>query len=134
MPTEVSSIPAVWMPSAKSILLLEEKSGFGNSHGGVLAARGYRVVLAHSGADAYESWNQSRPDLVLLSFGQFDQGLLDFLETVQSAVPTQRVAFLQDGTFSLAPVFHEDKLVRVAEHPEDYLKKIDALLARKEES
>lgn len=131
MPTESSFIPAAWLPSAKSILLLEEKSDIGNSHSRVLADRGYRVVLTHSGADAYESWNESRPDLVLLSFRQFDQGLFDFLEKIQVAMPTQRIAFIQDGNFSLAPVFHEDRLVRVAERPEDYLKKVDALLGKK---
>jgi hypothetical protein len=35
MPTESSSIPAAWLRSAKSILLLEDKSDVGNSHGGV---------------------------------------------------------------------------------------------------
>lgn len=130
MPTE-SSIPAAWLPSAKSILLLEDKSGAGSSHSSVLTERGYRVVLTHTGADAYESWNRCRPDLVLLSFRQFDQGLFDFLEKIQSAMPAQPVAFLQDGNFSLAPVFQDDKLIRLAEHPEDYLKKVDALLAEK---
>ena len=131
MPTESSSFPASWLPPGKSILLLEEKSGFGNCHHERLLERGYRVVLTHSGADAYESWSECRPDLVLLSFRQFDRGLFEFLEKIQSAIPTQRVAFLQDGNFTLAPVFQEDRLVRVAERPEDYLKKVDALLAEK---
>jgi len=131
MPTESSSIPAAWLPAAKSILLLEEKSDVDSPHSTVLAERGYRVVLTHTGADAFESWNQCRPDLVLLSFRQFDQGLFDFLEKIQLAMPTQRIAFLQQGDFSLAPVFRDDQLVRLAEHPEDYLKKVDALLGQK---
>lgn len=129
MPTEWCSIPAEWQRSGKSILLLEEKFADGSSHIGVLAERGYRVVLTHSGDDAYEAWNECRPDLVLLSFRRFDQGLFDFLEVIQAAVPSQRIAFLQDGSFTLAPVFQDGQLVRVSERPEDYLKKIDALLA-----
>ena len=114
--------------------MLEEKSDVDNSHSGVLLKRGYCVVLIHSGADAYQSWNECPPDLVLLSFRQFDQGLFDFLEKIQLATPPQRIAFIQDGNISLAPVFHDDKLVRVAEGSEDYLKKVDALLGRNEET
>jgi len=122
-------MPAAWLPPAKSILLLEEESAIGSPHIAVLVERGYRVVLSHSGADAYQSWRECRPDLVLLSFGRFEQGVLDFLEAVLSAIPEQRVAFLEDKTLWLAPVFQDDKLVRVAQSAEDYLKKIDALLA-----
>jgi len=129
MPTEPSSIPAAWLPSTKSILLLEEETAIGSAHIGVLVERGYRVVVSHSGADAYQSWKECRPDLVLLSFRRFDQGVLDFLEAIQSATPKQLVAFLQDQNNWLAPVFQDDRLVRVAQNPKDYLKKIDALLA-----
>jgi len=129
MPTEASSIPAAWLPSAKSILLLEEESAIGSAYIGVLVERGYRVVVSHSGDDAYQSWKACRPDLVLLSFRRFDQGVLDFLEAIQSAIPKQLVAFLQDQNHWLAPVFQDEKLVRVAQSPQDYLKKIDALLA-----
>ena len=129
MPTEASSIPAAWLPSTKSILLLEEESATGSAHISVLVERGYRVVLLHSGADAYQSWKECRPDLVLLSFRRFDQGVLDFVETIQAAIPKQLVAFLQDQNSWLAPVFQDDRLVRVAQSAEDYLKKIDALLA-----
>ena len=128
MPTE-SSIPAAWLPPAKSILLLEEQSFLSNAHVGVLQERGYRVVVSHTAADAYESWKECRPDLVLLSFRRLDRGVLDFLDTIQSAIPNQRVAFLQDETGALAPVFQDDQLIRVAQKPEDYLKSIDALLA-----
>ncbi|MGZ4815104.1 MAG: hypothetical protein ACXVZV_06840 [Terriglobales bacterium] len=129
MPTEPLSGPASWLPAAKSILLVEDESVLGNPHVGLLVARGYRVVLSHTGADALQSWKQSRPDLVLLSFRRFDQGVLDFLEAIQLATPNQRVAFLQDEPSALAPVFQDDKLVRLAQRPEDYLNRIDALLA-----
>ena len=128
MVTKPSSIPAEWLSSAKSILLLEEESILGSSHGKLLNERGYSVVLTHSGPEAYRSWDERRPDLVLLSFRQFDQGVLEFLEAIQLAIPAQRIAFLQDENLSLAPVFQDDKLVRMHEGPEDYLKKIDALL------
>ena len=101
----------------------------GSAHIDALIERGYRVVLLHSAADAYQSWKKCRPDLVLLSFRRFDQGVLDFLEAIQSAIPKQLVAFLQDQNSWLAPVFQEDKLVRGAQSPEDYVKKIDALLS-----
>jgi len=129
MPTEASSIPAAWLPLAKSILLLEEESAIGSPYIGVLVERGYRVVVSHSGDDAYQSWKKCRPDLVLLSFRRFDQGVLDFIEAIQSAIPKQLIAFLQDQNNWLAPVFQDDKLVRVAQSPEDYVKKIDTLLS-----
>jgi len=129
MPTEASSIPAAWVPLAKSILLLEEESAIGSAYIRVLEERGYRVLVLHSGADAYQSWKACRPDLVLLSFRRFDQEVLDFVEAIQSAIPKQPVAFLEDHNNWLAPVFQDDKLVRVAQSPHDYLKKIDALLA-----
>jgi DNA-binding NtrC family response regulator len=122
-------MPAAWLPLAKSILLLEEESAMGSSYIRVLVERGYRVVVSHSGDGAYLSWKECRPDLVLLSFRRFDQGVLDFLEAIQSAIPRQLVAFLQDQNNWLAPVFQDDKLVRVAQSPQDCLKKIDALLA-----
>jgi CheY-like chemotaxis protein len=127
---ELSSIPAAWLPTAKSILLLEEKSAIGDQHVKVLVARGYQVMMFHSGADAYQSWQRSRPDLVLLSFQQFDQGVLDFLEAIQSASPKQAIAFLQDESICLAPLFQDDQLVRGSQGPGDYLQKIDALLAQ----
>ena len=115
---------------AKSILLLQDESAVGGKeHSSVLVERGYRVDLFHSGTDAYQSWKQCRPDLVLLSFQQFDQGVLDFLEAIQSAIPKQPIAFLQDESICLAPLFQDDQLVRGAQGPEDYLQKIDALLA-----
>ena len=129
MPTEPSLIPARWLPSAKSILLLEEKSAAERSHVAILLERGYRVVLTHCGAAAYQSWNECRPDLVLLSFRRFDQGLFDFLASIQVATPRQRIAFLHDGNLLLAPGFYGDDSVRVAEPAQDYLRKIDALLA-----
>ena len=124
-----SSIPAA-LSVSKSILLLQEEPVLGSKERRtLLVERGYRVDLFHSGADAYQSWKQYRPDLVLLSFQQFDQGVLDFLEAIQSAIPKQPIAFLQDESICLAPLFHDDQLVRGAQRPEDYLQKIDALLA-----
>lgn len=129
MRTEASSVPARWTTKGKSILLVEQESALGSVHFAILVERGYRVVLSHGGADAYQSWKECRPDLVLLSFRQFDQGVLEFLEAIQSATPGQRVAFIQDENNVLAPVFQNDVLVRTTQRPEDYLKQIDALFA-----
>jgi len=74
--------------SGVELLLVEDDEPTRRALASNLAAHGYRVREATSGAEALEAWEQRRPDLVLLDLGLPDTDGIAIVRTVRAEAST----------------------------------------------
>lgn len=115
--------------AGRTILLVEEAARGRNERAIILGAYGYQVETANSPAEGHLRWNASHPDLVLLALDRCSDAARKLWAVIKQAAPQQRIAFLQDDSLYLCPVFYEGTMVRQAEGTGDFLGSIRALLS-----
>jgi len=112
-----------------SVLLVADDSRMRDLRAIMLNTHGYDVRSVSNAVEAQSNWEVTRPDLVLVAFSRYSAGTLEFLEGIKRASPQQRIAFLNDESLHLAPLYYNDELIRKAEGPEDFIERVGTLLA-----
>jgi len=112
-----------------SVLLVADDSRMRDLRAIMLNTHGYDVRSVSNAVEAQSNWEVTRPDLVLVAFSRYSAGTLEFLEGIKRASPQQRIAFLNDESLHLAPLYYNGELIRKAEDSEDFIERVGALLA-----
>lgn len=114
---------------AKRILLVERNKIVRNMHTLALNTHGYDVQSTSSDTEVHRLCESFRPDLVLVAFTTPLERIWELCEHIQLRNSRQRIAFLHDDTLHLCPLFLDGELIRKAEGADDYLQRVEALLA-----
>jgi DNA-binding response OmpR family regulator len=115
---------------AKKILLVDDEPRIRELRALILEGQGHQVETADTLEEARAAWLPGKYSLIIVDLRRQPQEAMDFCEEIKAESPEQLIAFLTAPMVHVSPPNScPDDVIRQEEGPEEFVKRVQSLLA-----